>query len=180
MIKQITIFQLNDSKEARNFKYMGYDFIQEMDIKLSLSLYNKVYEFELVTGNEDVMDILDDVYFDLNGRQKPDGYMGHSLSTSDIVKVDGKYYYCDSFGWEEVIFPKQAKTYKVTFFTKELEVENVITYHNIDDQGFLLDTIANNIYSLELAEVVKCEAEGESYTAAVNEMIKVRLANLAA
>ena len=79
--------------------------------------------------------------------------------------------------WKERTEPK---TYKVTFFTKELEVENVITYHDITDQGYLLDTIAINIHTLELAEVVKCETEDENYTAAVNEMIKVRLANLAA
>lgn len=26
----------------------------------------------------------------------------HSLSVSDVVVVDQKYYYCDSFGWVEV------------------------------------------------------------------------------
>lgn len=70
------------------------------------------------------------------------------------------------------------KTFKVTFFTKELEVENIITFHNITDQGALLDTIAINIYTLELAKVVKCEAEGESYTEAVNDLLEYRLEDL--
>lgn len=70
------------------------------------------------------------------------------------------------------------KTFKVTFFTKELEVENVITFHNVTDQGALLDTIAINIYTLELAKVVKCEANGESYTEAVNDLLESRLEDL--
>lgn len=64
------------------------------------------------------------------------------------------------------------KTFKVTFFDKELDVVNVITYHNVVNQAAFLDNIAIQIVTLELHEAVKCEAEGESYTQAVNDILK--------
>ena len=149
---------------------------------ITLDLYKQVYECKIETDEMCYNKALDEVFRYLNVF-RPADFCGHSLSTSDIVKMDDKYYYCDSYGWVDVtdkVVKKQTKTYKVTYFTKELEVENVITYPNIADQGFLLDTIAVNIYTLELAEVVKCETEDESYTQAVNELIKGRLARLAA
>lgn len=30
------------------------------------------------------------------------GFKGHSISVGDIVKVDDTFYYCDSFGWQEI------------------------------------------------------------------------------
>lgn len=171
-MKRFSVYQLPIQNKA---KYMGYDFVNENNIMPKLNDYKMVYEGEI----RDEAD-LDDVYMYLQG-SKPEGYKGHSLSTSDIVFMDGDYFYCDDFGWVKVHFVKVTpKTYKVTFFSKELEIENVITYHNIMDQGAMLDTIAMNIYTLELAEVVKCEADGESYTQAVNELLKGRLATLAA
>ena len=53
-----------------------------------------------------------------------------------------------------------------------MDIVNVITYHNVTNQLNLLETIAVNIYTLDLHEAVKCEAEGHSYTQAVNEMLK--------
>ena len=32
----------------------------------------------------------------------PEDFKGHSLSVSDIVEIDGKNYYCDFVGWEEL------------------------------------------------------------------------------
>lgn len=32
----------------------------------------------------------------------PAGYRGRSLSVSDVVKLNDKYYYCQPFGWEEI------------------------------------------------------------------------------
>ena len=103
MIKSFTIFQLDNSKQANNFKFMPYDFVKKMSYKLSLCFYNLVYQSEVVTSHDDPMDILDDLYFEFNMR-KPADFKGHSLSTSDIIKMDNKYYYCDSFGFVEVKF----------------------------------------------------------------------------
>jgi hypothetical protein len=79
-----------------------------------------------------------------------------------------------------VIRQKIMKTYKVTFFDKELEVVNVITFHNVVNQSEFLDNLAIQIVTLDLHESVKCEAEGKSYTQIVNELLKNRIDELRA
>ena len=45
---------------------------------------------------------LEELFHLFNVGAKPEGYKGHSLSTSDIVELDGVLYYVDSFGWREL------------------------------------------------------------------------------
>ena len=33
---------------------------------------------------------------------RPIDFGGHSMSVSDIVKINGKYYFCDSIGWKNI------------------------------------------------------------------------------
>lgn len=110
-MKQVRIYNLNEeNKTARSIYFMGYDFVKENNITLSLDLYNMVWEGEVEDDTT-----LDDLFRMLNVGTKPENFKGHSLSTSDMVEMDGKYYYCDSYGWEEVIFPTDApKKYIVT------------------------------------------------------------------
>lgn len=93
-MRQYKIYQLDDSNEtACDIMYMGYDFATK-HCTLSLDLYKLVWEGETDGG-------LDDLFAEFNhGRHE--GYTGHSMSVSDIVELDGKLYYCDSWGWEAV------------------------------------------------------------------------------
>ena len=181
-MKHFTIFQINENVEnSRYLMFTGLEMMEHLGLKFDIKNYKEVYSGDIEKSGR-YSNICDDVYEKFN-IHRPEDFKGHSLSTSDVVYIDGHYWFCDSYGWEDVtdkVIMKQTKTYKVTYFTKELDVENVITYHNIADQGFLLDTIAVNIYTLELAEVVKCDTADENYTVAVNELIKGRLAKLAA
>lgn len=77
-----------------------------------------------------------------------------------------------------VIRQEIMKAFKVTFFDKELEVVNVVTFHNVVNQSEFLDNLAIQIVTLELHESVKCEAEGKSYTQIVNELLKNRIEEL--
>lgn len=70
------------------------------------------------------------------------------------------------------------KTFKVTFFDKELEVVSVVTFHNVIDQSAFVENLAIQIHTLDLHEAVKCEAEGKSYTQAVNNMLQYSLQEL--
>ena len=102
MIKQITILQVNEKAEnGRYIMFSGLDFINKMGLNLSIDTYNQVYEGQITTSNDDPIDILDDIYCDFNIR-RPNDFKGHSLSTSDMVKMDGKYYFCDEYGWQEM------------------------------------------------------------------------------
>jgi hypothetical protein len=109
------IYQLNNSKEARNIKFMNYEFLVENKINLSLNLYNEVYAGE-VGGRDEFYDNtpeLCDYLFHKFNMNRPADFKGHSLSTSDIIEIEGKYYYCDDYGWKKVdMEAKPKKTYK--------------------------------------------------------------------
>ena len=65
--------------------------------------YEKTYEGNLETSNTDVFNILEELFTMLNINHPVD-YKGHSLSVSDIIVINGHYYYCDAHGWKEVDF----------------------------------------------------------------------------
>ena len=66
------------------------------------------------------------------------------------------------------------KTFKVTYFDKELDVFSVKTYHNVDDQSILIDWVYNYIKVLDLAPVVKMYAGDVCYTPAINDILMTR------
>ena len=70
------------------------------------------------------------------------------------------------------------KTFKVTFFDKELDVESVITYHSVVDQSSFLTQVACRILALDLHRSVKCLSEGISYTQVVNEQLEYEFEEL--
>lgn len=106
-MKNFKIYQLPVENKA---KYMDYEFVTENGIMPALADYNMVYESEA-----DDSTTLDDLFRKFNVAHPAD-FKGHSLSVSDIVEMDGKYYYCDDYGWEEVTFPaaNEKKVYIVT------------------------------------------------------------------
>lgn len=65
--------------------------------------YRKVYQGRVPARN------LEEVFMYLN-YDRPDGYIGHSLSVSDIIfdMTTGKFFYCDSFGFKEIEFEVNA------------------------------------------------------------------------
>lgn len=61
--------------------------------------YELKYEGEIEV--EDVNKTLEDLFTKFNIK-RPQDFKGHSLSVSDIVELDGKYYYCDNVGWTDI------------------------------------------------------------------------------
>ena len=97
-----TILQVNeDNENSRHIMFSDLEFIRKYNLPLSIDIYNNVYEGEITTESENTTDILDDIYRKFN-IARPEDFKGHSLSTSDVIKMDGKHYFCDSFGWEEI------------------------------------------------------------------------------
>lgn len=70
------------------------------------------------------------------------------------------------------------KTFKVTFFDKELEVESVQTYHSVVDQSAFLIRVACRIIALDLHRSVRCYSENTSYTQVVNEQLEYQFDEL--
>jgi hypothetical protein len=106
-MKQVRILQIPTPKDDTNReiflkKFSSLSTLKRMGMKFNPNIYTEVY-----CGEMDVEDA-EDVYMKLQGR-KPKGYKGHSLSISDLVQMDGKTYYCDSFDFVDVTH-KMGKT----------------------------------------------------------------------
>ncbi len=103
------IYQLKDSAETRNIRFMDMDYLEKEGIPVSRENYTLVYTGELTEGMS-----LEDIYTKFN-IDHPADFTGHSLSVSDVVVLhqDGENtsHYVDSVGYREI--PE---------FTKEMEV----------------------------------------------------------
>ena len=102
-------FAIYQAPVEEKFVFMNYDFAQAAVEDFSDNWenhYEKVYESDY----EDEEDISGEVYhpevlealFEIFNLNHPDDYEARSLSVSDIVVLEGKVYYCDSFGWKEM------------------------------------------------------------------------------
>lgn len=102
-MKSYSIYQVSDNAEnAHYIKFSGLDLIEKMGLKVTRDLYEKVYEGD-IEDFTDADEVLENLYIKFQGT-KPAGYTGHSLSVSDVVELDGKAYYCDSYGFTEIQF----------------------------------------------------------------------------
>ena len=94
------IWQLKDECAAA-YEFMDYEWAMEHGFKFED--YEKTYEGkledELVINDEEVALELIFKMFNLN---RPKDFKGHSLSVSDIVCLNGKKFYCDSWSWKEI------------------------------------------------------------------------------
>ena len=101
------IYQLKDSAETRDIRFMDMDYLEKEGIPVSRKNYTLVYTGELKEGMS-----LEDIYTKFNV-DHPAGFTGHSLSVSDVVVLhqDGENtsHYVDSVGYR--VIPE---------FTKEL------------------------------------------------------------
>ena len=95
-MKHVQVLQLIKNIKGYNYKvFSSLSLLKRMGLKVDLKEYKSVWQ-----GDMDV-ESLDGVFARLQG-EKPEGYDGHSLSVSDIVVMDGKAFYCDSYGWAEL------------------------------------------------------------------------------
>ena len=96
-MKQVTILQINGNAENAHYKmFSSMRMLQSMGLQFNPNDYKVVF-----SGEMDV-ETAEDVYSVCNIGRKPNGYNGHSLSVSDIVAMDGKVFFCDSYGFKDV------------------------------------------------------------------------------
>ena len=102
MVK-ISILQLKLNEENHNYCYASLRFLEKHNMKVDLNRYNVVYITERDIEFTNVYSYLDDLFEEFNIRH-PKDFRGHSLSMSDIVKINDDYYYCDSYEWKKLSF----------------------------------------------------------------------------
>lgn len=95
------IFQIKNIEDV-SYAFAGWRYAKD---HFNLSDYEEVYsgntEVDETDENEPYM-ALEELFRKFNVGVRPEDYRGHSLSTSDIVELDGVLYYVDSFGWREL------------------------------------------------------------------------------
>lgn len=98
---KITIWQANEptfmvDPAIKNYKAENYHMVWH---------YTKSFPTEATD-----IQILESTFETFNVK-RPLVFCGHSLSVGDIVVVDGKAYICDSFGWNDITFEVDSKTF---------------------------------------------------------------------
>ena len=86
-MRRFGIYQTSD----RRWAFMSYNFAVEHGF--DFGAYEKVYDLEMPDGAG-----VENVFVKLNV-DRPSDYTARSLSTSDIVEMDGHYYYVDDIGF---------------------------------------------------------------------------------
>ena len=127
-MKQYKIYQIkNEPKVAHGIKFSGLDELKEYNLldKLTLDIYQQVYAGEIEDG--EILVVLDRIFSKFQGT-KPADYTGHSVSISDIVEMDDKYYYCDHYTWTEISFSTPEKNPKKDLYN---EVQAILKEGNL-------------------------------------------------
>lgn len=98
--RTVTIYQLNDTPEAAQMRFMRLEYIQKSNLSIDIGKYNEIYACSMKDGES-----LEDVFARFNV-DRPADFKGHSLSVSDVVSIreNGKStaYFVDSVGFKEL------------------------------------------------------------------------------
>ena len=98
------LFQIKNI-ESCPYSFGGFSSAQKNNF--SLNDYEVVYEGNIdpVTFDEeskqDINYILEYLFTIFNFKY-PTDFVGRSMSTSDVIELDGKYYYTDHFGFKKI------------------------------------------------------------------------------
>jgi len=96
MARKFEIWQTED----RDRMFTSADQAKRLGIRIVKDKsYQKVFEGE-IDGDDDET-TLERIFSKFQGA-KPDGYTGRSVSVSDMIKLDGKTYFTDSYGFKKL------------------------------------------------------------------------------
>ena len=91
-------YKIKQIKDVKNcaYAFKHYEWAKNV---LDLNDYEVVYE-----GNLDYPEMPNalEELFEIFNNRRPKDFERRSMSISDIVEIDGKNYYCDFVGWEEL------------------------------------------------------------------------------
>ena len=99
---RIKVFQINQQRDKDNVKFMNSDYIRNKVGYLTADIYDCVF-----SGDVDCH-LLEEVYTVFNRDIRPEGFVEHSLSVSDVIQIidseeyEPGFYFCDSIGWTKL------------------------------------------------------------------------------
>ena len=91
-------YKIKQIKDVENcaYAFKHYEWAKNV---LDLNDYEVVYEGEL--DYPEMPNALEEL-FEIFNNKRPKDFERRSMSISDVVEIDGKNYYCDFVGWEEL------------------------------------------------------------------------------
>ena len=91
-------YKIKQIKDVENcaYAFKHYEWAKNV---IDLNDYEVVYEGEL--DYPEMPNALEEL-FEIFNNKRPKDFERRSMSISDIVEIDGKNYYCDFVGWEEL------------------------------------------------------------------------------
>ena len=91
-------YKIKQIKDVENcaYAFKRYEWAKNV---LDLNDYEVVYEGEL--DYPEMPNALEEL-FEIFNVKRPKDFERRSMSISDVVEIDGKNYYCDFVGWEEL------------------------------------------------------------------------------
>ena len=91
-------YKIKQIKDVENcaYAFKHYEWAKNV---LDLNDYEVVYEGNL--DSPEMPNALEELFEIFNVR-RPKDFERRSMSISDVVEIDGKNYYCDFVGWEEL------------------------------------------------------------------------------
>lgn len=152
------LYQVTPGK-TREFGFEPLKMLDKFGIELSLDNYTEVanIDYSKYTDATDTNAILEAIFREGNTNQdmRVEFPTMRSVSVSDIVLLDGRYYYCDDFGWTDVTdrltsanepeggdLKSQVVEYLTSKYGEGFELEdNVNGFTNQDD---IIDSIVNS------------------------------------
>ena len=108
------IYQLRDTEDNDHISFLAYDQLKSQGVSIDRSNYELVHSGPILQGGgcKDTAEHLNDLFFRFN-HNHPEGFVGHSLSVSDVVAVRNSgelsCFYVDRWGFKELpdFLPKE-------------------------------------------------------------------------
>ena len=92
-------YKLYQIKDWENNPYVFRGFNTAQKYGFNLKDYEVVYSGEV--PDDEIEKVLED-FFTLFNVYRPQDFTGRSMSISDIIELDGEYYYTESFGFKKI------------------------------------------------------------------------------
>ena len=91
-------YKIKQIKDVENCAYACKRYAWAKNV-IDLNDYEVVYEGEL--DCPEMPNALEEL-FEIFNNKRPKDFEGRGMTISDVVEIDGKNYYCDFVGWEEL------------------------------------------------------------------------------
>ena len=97
--------------------------------------YKEVYSGNIPPDEYSPTATLEQLFQEFN-IHRPADFKGHSLSVSDIVELDGRYWYCDNVGWIDITKfintdPVEPKAAEQSEPSAEEKIDDIFTAWNM-------------------------------------------------